>query len=255
MLAPGWATRLSCTSFERSEPSELQTASGKYAYSSTSPAAGRSCPRKSRNRARTSRCPAPTGRKRSSAKPAGLRGGGRGQAETASPSRARRAPSNVLTNHSHPAWFKRRTAGDRGVANRGEYTRGLCPLLSFQRGGQGPCPTPALNTDAHRRPSDAPQAPWRGVFTSPASPAVSPRRPRGVLEPERCKRYGVGPLPPVRARHPRRGGSGSCAHRDGWPLVTERGELALEVEHKARCPECGCDRAEIRVEETRALRE
>ncbi|MGH7434933.1 MAG: hypothetical protein ACRENE_04600 [Polyangiaceae bacterium] len=41
----------------------------------------------------------------------------------------------------------------------------------------------------------------------------------------------------------------------GRPLVTERGELALEVEHRARCPECGCDRAEIRVEETRVLRE
>lgn len=35
------------------------------------------------------------------------------------------------------------------------------------------------------------------------------------------------------------------------PVITERGELALQVEHRARCTECGCDRAEIRVEEER----
>jgi hypothetical protein len=35
----------------------------------------------------------------------------------------------------------------------------------------------------------------------------------------------------------------------GKPVITERGELALQVEHRARCAECGSDRAEIRVEE------
>ncbi len=41
--------------------------------------------------------------------------------------------------------------------------------------------------------------------------------------------------------------------RNGTLAVTERGELALDVEREGACPECGSGSAEIRVEARRQL--